>query len=201
MSTKEEIILNYNDSLIYESDLEILNDGQWLNDRLIAFVYEYLEREIYLDQPAVSFLNPSTVQFLKLCSSMDEARMCFLDPLDMNKKKYCFMPLNNNIYAEMTGGTHWSLMFVDRSTSIMYHFDSIGSNNDQAIKFFQKYKSYFGLEKYLTYESFPKQSNSSDCGVYVLGKNILINKIEFMHEILLKNFIFLKLQQSFWQII
>ena len=33
----DKIVLDYNDSLVYESDLKLLNQGKWLNDRIIGF--------------------------------------------------------------------------------------------------------------------------------------------------------------------
>ena len=166
--TTDAIVLNYHDSLLHESDVRLLADNQWLNDRLIAFVYEYLAREIYSSE-SVSFVDPSTVQYLKLCESEDEARMCFLDPLMLDTKAYCFLPLNNNQASEAAGGTHWSLLLVDATNSKMYHFDSIGANSSEAMRFFSKFRFYFRLRTFENCEKFPKQTNSSDCGVYVLG--------------------------------
>ena len=37
---KDEIVLSFYDSLLKKSDVELLNEGQWLNDRMIGFVFE-----------------------------------------------------------------------------------------------------------------------------------------------------------------
>jgi hypothetical protein len=37
MSAKNDIVLSYNDSIIYKSDLKLLDKNQWLNDRIIGF--------------------------------------------------------------------------------------------------------------------------------------------------------------------
>lgn len=37
MTSKNEIVLNYNDSILYQSDLKLLERNNWLNDRLIGF--------------------------------------------------------------------------------------------------------------------------------------------------------------------
>jgi Ulp1 family protease len=37
MSEKNDIVLSYNDSIIYKSDLKLLDKNQWLNDRIIGF--------------------------------------------------------------------------------------------------------------------------------------------------------------------
>lgn len=163
----DPVVLSYHDSLLHRSDLDLLNDGNWLNDRIIGFLYEFFENERF-DSNNLLFVNPSTVQYLKLCESLDEARMCFLDPLEMDQKDAVFFPLNNN-QSISAGGSHWSLLVMLRSNRSMVHFDSTGSNENEARMFFNKYKAYFQANKFTSDVKFPKQTNSSDCGVYLLG--------------------------------
>ncbi len=171
---KDKIVLSYHDSLLHESDVGLLDDTKWLNDRLIGFVYEYMERETFVDAPTSLFLfmTPSTVQCLKLCSSMQEAEMCFLEPLDARNKRYIFIPINNNANAEQAGGSHWSLLLYDKRWCSFVHYDSIGSNYSVAKAFVNKYASYFGLsaECYRNADNYVKQTNSYDCGMFVLGR-------------------------------
>jgi len=35
-----DIILSYHDSLLRRSDLELLQEGRWLNDSIISFMFE-----------------------------------------------------------------------------------------------------------------------------------------------------------------
>ncbi|VDK32136.1 unnamed protein product, partial [Anisakis simplex] len=35
-------VLSYGDTVLYESDLQTLKEGTWLNDRIISFALEYL---------------------------------------------------------------------------------------------------------------------------------------------------------------
>ena len=37
---EDEIVLSFYDSLIRKSDLSLLREGCWLNDRLIGFMFE-----------------------------------------------------------------------------------------------------------------------------------------------------------------
>lgn len=37
---KDDIALSFYDSLLKRSDVELLNEGHWLNDRVIGFVFE-----------------------------------------------------------------------------------------------------------------------------------------------------------------
>ena len=36
----DAVVLNYHDSLLRQSDLQLLQPGHWLNDRIIGFVFE-----------------------------------------------------------------------------------------------------------------------------------------------------------------
>lgn len=43
----EKVVLSYKDSIIYESDIQILkSETEWLNDRVITFYFEYLQNEM-----------------------------------------------------------------------------------------------------------------------------------------------------------
>jgi Ulp1 family protease len=44
----DKLILSYQDACLYESDLKILqSESAWLNDRIISFYFEYLQKEVY----------------------------------------------------------------------------------------------------------------------------------------------------------
>jgi sentrin-specific protease 8 len=119
--SNDEIVLNWNDSVLYSSDLKLLNSNGWLNDRLIGFVYEYMEKETYKNEKhTIAFINPSTVQCLKLCSSLEEADMCFLTPLELGQKDFVFFPINNHQNSEVAGGCHWSFIFLDKKISVSF---------------------------------------------------------------------------------
>lgn len=98
--------------------------------------------------------------------------MCFLDPLDLNLKDYVFFPLNDNKSNQSAGGSHWSLLVADLKQSQFFHYDSISGSSTEhdARSFFQKYKEYFKINKFINAQDFPQQNNSSDCGVYVCGE-------------------------------
>ncbi len=169
----DKIILNYNDSLLHESDLSLLERNNWLNDRLIGFFSEYFEKNLFKDNVLnnnFGFVDPSTVQLLKLCDNLEEAKICFLDPLELSQKSIIFFPLNNNKELFKAGGSHWSLLVVNKKEKSLIHYDSLSNTNfNEARLFYDKYKSYLQLNKFQSYENFPQQTNSSDCGVYVIG--------------------------------
>lgn len=177
--SNDEIILNYHDSILYTSDFKLLDKSGWLNDRIIGFVYEYYEYEKYEQIVEVNkilgLLNPSVVQLIKLSQSLDEAICCFLEPLEANKKQILLLPINNNLDPNNYGGSHWSLIAINKATQTFIHYDSIiGSNKQHALKLFKKLKDYFNCNKFQDEFKLPQQQNSSDCGVYVCVLSDLI---------------------------
>ena len=172
MNDDDEIVLNYHDSLLHKSDIRLLEPKEWLNDRIIGFVYDYFEHDLFKNlSDKVAFVNPSSVQLLKMCSSLDEAKICFLEPLELKDKEIIFLPLNNNMHLSKAGGSHWSLLVIYKHKSTFTHYDSfMGSNSNQAVLFYKKYKNYFESNHYDDINNFPQQTNSSDCGVYLLGR-------------------------------
>ena len=43
----DPVVLSFNDSLLRKSDVELLNDAQWLNDNIIGFAFEYVCHVFY----------------------------------------------------------------------------------------------------------------------------------------------------------
>ena len=41
--SKDKKVLSYGDCLLRESDVRALSDGEWLNDKIIGFAFEYVE--------------------------------------------------------------------------------------------------------------------------------------------------------------
>jgi sentrin-specific protease 8 len=181
-----KIILDYHDSLLYESDVHLLEPSQWLNDKIIGFIYEYFENDKYervLKSNFVACLNPSLVQLIKLTQDTNEAIMCFMDPLELKIKNYILIPINDN-RSEDVGGSHWSLLFIDRNSKIAYHLDSFGGSNRKiALEFYQKYKNYFNCETIQEFSQCPQQINTCDCGMYVVAfSEAILKSIEAKQE-------------------
>jgi hypothetical protein len=37
---RSDVVLNFYDSLLYKADVSLLDDQQWLNDKLLGFCFE-----------------------------------------------------------------------------------------------------------------------------------------------------------------
>ncbi|KAF4521615.1 hypothetical protein B566_EDAN006657 [Ephemera danica] len=161
------VVLSFQDTILRESDLQLLQGPHWLNDSLIGFYFEYLQYLAFKDNSDFLFISPEVTQLLKNCSKQELP--IFLEPLDAKQKKYIFLPLNDCEIVDRPGGSHWSLLFYSRPEQKMFHLDSAGSNFRQARKLVCNIAFAFAEDgcDYDDYECL-QQSNSYDCGIFVL---------------------------------
>jgi len=153
---------------LYESDVELLKGPEWLNDRIIGFVFEHLQHDTYKDVTNILFISPEVTQFLKVCPSddlPDFTKDLFVD------KDFVFLPLNDNIELDSPGGTHWSLLVFSKPESAFYHFDSYGDSNQRhAWELVARLWPILGCKGEPTTRTANvlHQTNSHDCGVHVV---------------------------------
>ena len=158
----ETIVLNYDNSLLRQSDVDLLLGPHWLNDQLIGFWFEYLQNEMCQDLNAC-LISPEVAQFIKLGSSEDIAVM--VEPLNLKSKSFVIIPVNDSSSFDSPGGSHWSLLVYCGTEETFYHVDSMfGINLEEASKTAVK----LNLSKLKTVElNCARQKNSWDCGIYV----------------------------------
>lgn len=166
----DTIVLSYFDTVVRESDIDILKSTKWLRDAIIGFYFEYLQHEKYKDNNELLFVSPEVTQCLKETSPLELP--LFLDPLDAKKKQLIFMALNDCVDVTSPGGSHWSLLIYDRPQNTFYHADSFNdSNYAQAKKLAKNLSVYFNPQKSessLQTLDVLQQENSYDCGVHLL---------------------------------
>lgn len=138
---KSSVVLSFHETLLHQSDVELLYGPYWLNDTLISFYFEYLERVIFKNANNLLFVSPEVTQCIKMVQSEDIK--FFLEPLNMDMKHFVFFALNDNNSPDMAGGSHWSLLVYSKTESCFYHFDSSsGSNHNVAWDFSSHMMSY-----------------------------------------------------------
>nr|CAB3265972.1 sentrin-specific protease 8-like [Phallusia mammillata] len=162
----DDVVLNYHDSLLRNSDVKLLEEGNWLNDNIIGFMFEYFRQELF-SRDDILFLDPDFAQLIKL-SQNDEA-LSLLSTVGLNGKCLIFISVNNNRSTTVAGGTHWSLLVYDAALKCFEHYDSCAQTNEDEAKYLAKLLSQaLSVTPKLEDKSFAEQKNSSDCGVYVI---------------------------------
>lgn len=177
MADPNRIVLNYHNSLLRESDVNLLNGPYWLNDQIISFYLEYLERNVYEKNTEMLFVSPEVVQCLKFFSR--EEMKVFLEQLKALEKQFIYLPWNDNDEVK-AGGTHWSLFVFSRPESTFFYFDSInhsGTSLRSLRPFLVELAAALNCSEFdIRQGDCINQTNGYDCGVHVLVNIELLAK-------------------------
>ena len=165
----DQIILTYKCCSLKKTDIDTLSDYQYLNDIIISFYYEILNEKYKSDDFVL--LDPAVSMSIIVEENLDDINQCIFIPLQMDKKKFIFAPVNDNTkIAYQTGGSHWALNVIDVTNNEILYFDSMLSNINNARRFQKKVEKLFN--KKFSFECPIEehyQGNSYDCGMFVLG--------------------------------
>ncbi|XP_071961251.1 sentrin-specific protease 8-like [Antedon mediterranea] len=184
MAERDKIVLSYHDSLLRQSDLCLLQQGHWLNDNVLSFVFEYFEHEQFCSfMEKVAFISPQVTQFIKF-ASVDDLEV-FLTPLDLKSKDFVLCFINNNQIRTEAGGSHWSVMLFHRELQQFLHYDSMCNMNAGVAKQVStKLLPYIGVEEQTAFvnEECPQQQNSYDCGLFAITVAECLCNIHLLEE-------------------
>ncbi|OLL23711.1 NEDD8-specific protease 2 [Neolecta irregularis DAH-3] len=166
-----EIVLEYYDVCLRQLDVDNFKPGSWLSDTNIEFYYEYLQRDSpfaqRLEDASILLLQP-TVSFIITQTSDAEFISSALPPY-IKTAKWIFCPINDNVdVTKAQGGSHWSLVVIDKERSLGCYYDSLMDCNESPSRaFIQQMENV--LETSLTFLPMPtpQQSNEFDCGMFV----------------------------------
>jgi len=165
----DPILITYKSCSIKQSDIDCLSDYQYLNDLIISFYYEILN-EKYISNDIV-LLDPAVSMSIIFDQDLDDINNCIFQPLGMKDKKFIFVPINDNTKIEYkTSGSHWALNIIDVNNNTIYYLDSMSSNISNAKISVRKFQKLFGKKFNFVYAlEKTYQTNSSDCGMFILG--------------------------------
>lgn len=170
--------LLYRNICLSKYDQDCFNNYNQLNDMCISFYFEYLTEEKYsTSKEKFVLIDPVMVSTIYFDESIEDL-YDMLFPLNLDKKSFIFLPINDNTnkYAQ-GGGTHWALLVYSKIEDKFFYFDStlsyISTIDTVASKISQiiKYKSNNQKKKIEIVEPKSlnkKQFNSYDCGMFVL---------------------------------
>lgn len=168
MSGRNSIALSYHESCLRLSDVDLLKGPHWLNDQIISFYFEYLEKEVFERDERFLFISPEVTQCIKIVPKSEVS--IFLEPLKASVRSIIFLALNDNSNADRAGGSHWSLLVFSRRENTFFHFDSSHNSNMLAgvelANILKNALNYRNAE-FVTVDCL-QQSNSYDCGIHVL---------------------------------
>mmetsp|Transcript_717 Transcript_717/g.1237 ORF Transcript_717/g.1237 Transcript_717/m.1237 type:complete len:245 (+) Transcript_717:82-816(+) len=167
------ILLSYEDADIYQRDLELFEDGKWLNDACIHYCFKRIENEYKRKgseiQAKIILLDPSLVSFMLIQAVDREENEELAASLDVASKQWILAPVND-CDSFTSSSNHWSLLLCHLPSGFMAHFDSSGSyNHKAACKTATRIACLIGRECAPVFEfKSPQQRNGYDCGVYTV---------------------------------
>ncbi|XP_014609295.1 PREDICTED: sentrin-specific protease 8-like [Polistes canadensis] len=165
-----EIVLSYQNSLLRNSDVNLLRGEYWLNDNIIGFYLEYLHDHLNVpNKNEILYISPELTQLLKMTNPSQYD--IFLKPINAHTKKFIFFPLNNLNRKDAAGGSHWSLLVYSKPENTYFHLDSFQDTNGSiASTFTNNLMLYFNCKNDTKFieKDCPQQTNGYDCGLYVL---------------------------------
>ncbi|KAJ0397749.1 hypothetical protein P43SY_005606 [Pythium insidiosum] len=179
-------VLNYHDVQLYDTDVALFRDNEWLNDNAINFYFQYLQETLDVSSAPdartrsdVLLVDPAVVSCILLqCDEEDE----YADlgrGMQLGIRQVCMIPVNDNQSFD-EGSTHWSLLLYHRQEKSFLHYDSSSGHNaaaaDRVCKAFLRVLQATGVTDAPAWSpdivqqmpDMPQQRNSYDCGMYVL---------------------------------
>lgn len=173
---KGGVVLNYDDAVLYESDMTLYRPPEWLNDACIHFGFKYIGK----DTAEVLLMDPAVYSFMILQCQDDEDFDGLKEALKLEGRRLILIPINDAANFEVINrGTHWSLLGYRPFDDTFEHYDSMPSSNHSWIaapiaadKFkrtllgeYTDAKTWLPLPKI----AIPEQTNGYDCGAHVLA--------------------------------
>ncbi|CAL8468357.1 g7897 [Coccomyxa elongata] len=168
---KETKVLDYHDVLLYRTDIDLLTGDKWLNDQIVSFFFEYLQLEKYARLKDIFFCGGSLSFLLLHGDPLDLEAM--VAPLKLRERELVLFACNDNPDPSSAGGgSHWSLLTYTKQDSTFRHYNSaMGLNEEAATGLATNAWNLLGSGGKLKYRNvyIPRQINSYDCGLYMLG--------------------------------
>lgn len=168
---EDEFYLTYKTISLHKSDVRCLASPNYINDLIISFYYEILNDQFEANSSSFALLDPVVAISLISETTIEDLHDMIYAPLDLDNKKYVFLPINDNTSLTTPGsGNHWALCLIETETSTMFYFDSMGNTIGNVTPLIEQYEKL--SKKKLTFVNALNrkyQHNMYDCGVFVLA--------------------------------
>lgn len=151
--------------------MNTLAPEQWLNDTMIEFHMEFLERTFVPKDANYLFLRPGMVQLITHTEG-DVMELASVLPPNIEKYEAIFIPINDGKPTHAYSGSHWSIMVYVRAANSFYYYDTLKFSNLRDGELTSRRMTpllQMDKQPHFIPASTPQQDNSSDCGVCVIS--------------------------------
>ncbi|XP_074285369.1 NEDD8-specific protease 1-like [Silene latifolia] len=135
-------MIQYEDVVLQDLDIDTLQQGCFLADKVFAFYFAYLTSTNKTDD--VLLVEPTVSIWLARCDQAEASS--YAESYKLSTKSLVLFVVNDrDPYCEGDDGTHWSTLVYHRSMNSFIHFDTMkGMNHSAAMKLYEAVKSYMG---------------------------------------------------------
>ncbi|KAG8278743.1 hypothetical protein J6590_014298 [Homalodisca vitripennis] len=162
--------------------LELLGN-EWLKDDIIKRYLDIVNYSVKELEISTICINPVISHAIRCFPDMEFT----ISSLNLQEVNYVFIPVNDAAPSKTVAGSHWSLLFYQRSVNTFYHFDSMGQYNIKAAKEIISKFTTLKIFENAKFENIqcPQQHNTFDCGIYLclfvdwLFRGIIANKVSY----------------------
>lgn len=145
--------------------------ARWLDDTILQSYFHSFSESPSLQYSSALLLGPLTTQILKH-STWKDAEIEMRN-LRFGDYRYVLCCLNDSIDPmEGDSGSHWSLLVLDNTARLAFHFDSNSKFNEKSAQFLMS-KLNFERECLINIPCI-QQKNSFECGINVLVNTKLV---------------------------
>jgi hypothetical protein len=157
----------------------LLGDEEWLDGNHVDAGMGYLAAQLRRANPQVAartrFVSvQASLELRALGDEFAQYRQSlvsrFYGEEGQDTADYLFLPINNGV--DFFGGSHWSLLFLDRSNRAAprgYHYDSLPGSGSEQIRIAADLAARLGAGLHYFDGHMAEQSNGYDCGIAVLA--------------------------------
>ncbi|KAK3004736.1 hypothetical protein RJ639_018217 [Escallonia herrerae] len=166
-------VLEYRDTVLRSSDLDILRGPCYLNDQIIGFYFQYLASSFDCDD--LLLVPPSLSFWLAHTQDLDNQSVASMN--FSNKEVIIFSVNDNEDFGGHDDGSHWSLLVMTGGASSSTKPKSSSSSTRNNKK--KKKEPTANKPKpsaastappaFIESSSTPHQTNGYDCGLYVIA--------------------------------
>ncbi|KAF8692139.1 hypothetical protein HU200_039740 [Digitaria exilis] len=148
------------------NEVASLQAGMFVSDAVVNFVFRQYSEELWRSGIRDVILADANTSFLWRYGDTTGA-------LESCSNRLVIFPVNNNVDLECAGGTHWSLLVLDKWTELgprFIHYDSYGASNSPfARRYAVVLQPFVPASTYFIEADTPQQENLFDCGIYIIA--------------------------------
>ncbi|KAL0225735.1 hypothetical protein P9112_013059 [Eukaryota sp. TZLM1-RC] len=152
---------------VYQSDVNLLSPGRWLNDTIISFMMLYFSK-LY-PETDISFIQPSALMLIRFGDEKDTRSVIEGSKIDTaNLVIFAVSDVTHTEIDKAEAGSHWSTLVFHRPSLTFFHLDSLFMHNNQAaFDIASKLTTEMSLEDTTFVElNCDQQTNGNDCGIF-----------------------------------